>query len=58
MNSLRLAVPVLPLASDFRRSLSIAREFGASGIEIDVRHGIDLVTLSDIGNSSDPKVAR
>ena len=49
MNSSRLAVPVLPLASDFRRSLTIAREFGAGGIEIDGRHGIDLVTLSDTG---------
>ena len=49
MNSSRLAVPVLPLDSDFRQSLSIAREFGAGGIEIDGRHGIDLVTLSDTG---------
>ena len=49
MNSSRLAVPVRPLASDFRRSLSIAREFGVRGIEIDGRHGIDLATLSDTG---------
>ena len=49
MNSSRLAVPVLPLASDFRRSLSIAREFGIGGIEVDGRYGIDLATLSDTG---------
>jgi len=49
MNSSRLAVPVRPLASDFRRSLSIAREFGVRGIEIDGRHGIDLATLSATG---------
>ena len=42
MNSSRLAVPVRPLASDFRRSLSIAREFGVRGIEIDGRHGTHL----------------
>ena len=49
MNSSRLAVPVLPLASDFRRSISIAREFGIGGIEVDGRYGIDLATLSDTG---------
>ena len=49
MNSSRLAVPIVPLDTDFRRALSVARELGVGGIEIDGRHDIDLLTLSETG---------
>ena len=49
MNSSRLAVPIVSLDTDFRRALSVARELGVGGIEIDGRYGIDLLTLSETG---------
>lgn len=49
MNTSRLAVPIHLLADDFRRSLSVAHDLGAGGIEIDGRHGMDLLSLSDTG---------
>ena len=47
MNASRLAVPIHPLARDFRRALSVANDLGVGGIEIDGRHGMDLLALSD-----------
>jgi sugar phosphate isomerase/epimerase len=49
MNASRLAVPIHRLASDFRRGLAVATELGVGGIEIDGRHGMDLLALSDTG---------
>ena len=48
MNSSRLAVPIAAYLR-LSASLSIAREFGIGGIEVDGRYGIDLATLSDTG---------
>lgn len=45
----RLCVPLMPLATDFRRALDAVRELGVGGIEVDGRHGIELLNLTDTG---------
>ena len=49
MEPSRICVPLLPLGSDFRLALSAVRDLGVGGIEIDGRHGIDLLALTDTG---------
>jgi inosose dehydratase len=49
MNTSRLAVPIHCLAGDFRRALTAANDLGVGGIEIDGRHGMDLLALTDTG---------
>ncbi len=49
MHPSRLAVPLASLARDVRRAFSIANELGVGGVEVDGRHGIDLLALSDTG---------
>lgn len=49
MEPARIAVPLLPLGGDFRRALDTVRDLGVGGIEIDGRHGIDLLALTDTG---------
>jgi L-ribulose-5-phosphate 3-epimerase len=49
MEPSRICLPLLPLATDFRRGLDMVRDFGVGGIELDGRHGIDLLNLTDTG---------
>ena len=49
MEPSRICLPLMPLAADFRQALDIVRDFGVGGIEVDGRHGVDLLTLTDTG---------
>jgi sugar phosphate isomerase/epimerase len=49
MESSRLAVPAVTLASDLRAALAAARRLGVRGVEIDARGGLDPREVSQTG---------
>ena len=49
METSRLSVPAVALATDLRKALRAARDLGVSGIELDARSGIDSDQITQTG---------
>lgn len=49
METSRLSVPAVALATDLRKALRMARDLGVGGIELDARTGLDPEQVTQTG---------